>query len=533
MNRMVGKINFDCSEAVMITGEDLTLDEVFQTAKGRKVQLSAGAAEKILKAYQTVKEKIDEKEPIYGITTGFGKLSNIAINQTQSAQLQKNLIMSHACGVGKPFSEEITRAIMLLRANTLANGHSGVHIRVVETLIEMLNKRVHPVIPEKGSLGASGDLANLAHVALVIIGMGEAIYQGKRYQGKTAMKKAGIQPIELEGKDGLGLINGTQVMTALGSLYILEAFQLMATANIAAAMTLEAMLGLTSALDPRIHDVRPHFGQSLCAREIRQLLAGSTYVNKTNRVQDAYTLRCVPQVHGASFDAMNYVKQVMTVELNSVTDNPIVFPEEGEIISGGNFHGQPLALALDFLAIAAAELANISERRIERLVNPQLSGLPPFLVKQCGLNSGYMIAQYTAASLVSENKILAHPASVDSIPSSANQEDHVSMGAISARKAGEILENVRQVLAIELMCAAQAVDLQAEGTLGKGTQAAYNAVREIVPALTTDRVIYTDINKMAELVRDPAFTENVYQAACLNDGASGRDNPRLTPMVSI
>lgn len=517
---MVVKMNFDCREPVMITGENLTLDDVFQTAKGRKVQLSAGATEKILRAYRTVKEKIDEKKPVYGITTGFGKLSNIAINQTQSSQLQKNLIMSHACGVGKPFSEEITRAIMLLRANTLANGHSGVNLRVVETLIDMLNKGVHPIIPEKGSLGASGDLANLAHVALVIIGMGEATYQGKRYSGKTAMKKAGIQTIELAGKDGLGLINGTQVMTALGSLHLLEAFQLMAAANIAAALTLEAMLGLTSAMDPRIQDVRPHCGQSVCAREIRHLVEGSTYVNKTNRVQDAYTLRCIPQVHGASLDAMNYVKHVITVELNSVTDNPIVFPEEGEIISGGNFHGQPLALALDFLAIAAAELANISERRIERLVNPQLSELPPFLVKQCGLNSGYMIAQYTAASLVSENKVLAHPASVDSIPSSANQEDHVSMGAISARKAGEIIENVRQVLAIELMCAAQAIDLQAERTLGKGTQAAYNAIREIVPPLMTDRVIYTDINKMAELVGNPAFTAGAYRAAGLSDSVA-------------
>lgn len=515
MKRMAGKLNYDCSEAVILTGEDLTLEEVIQAANGREVQLSAGAAERILKAYRTVREKIDEKKPVYGITTGFGKLSNIAINQTQSSQLQKNLIMSHACGVGKPFSEEVTRAIMLLRANTLANGHSGVQLKVVETLIEMLNRGVHPVIPEKGSLGASGDLANLAHVALVMIGMGEAVYQGKRYQGKTAMKKAGIQTIELEGKDGLGLINGTQVMTALGSLHVVEAFRLMAAANIAAALTMEALLGLTSAMDTRIQAVRPHAGQSACAREIRALLDGSTYVNKTNRVQDAYTLRCVPQVHGASLDALNYVRQVLTVELNSVTDNPIVFPEEGEIISGGNFHGQPLALALDFLAIAVSELADISERRIERLVNPQLSGLAPFLVKQCGLNSGYMIAQYTAASLVSENKILAHPASVDSIPSSANQEDHVSMGAISARKAGDIIENVRQVLAIELMCAAQGVDLQSAGTLGRGTREAYRAIREIVPALETDRVIYSDINKISELIRDPAFTETVYQAAGL------------------
>ncbi len=510
---MVGRIDFDCGEAVVVTGENLTLGEVVQVANGRDVRLSAGAEERILKAYQTVRDKIDEKKPVYGITTGFGKLSNIAINETQSSQLQKNLIMSHACGVGKPFSEEVTRAIMLLRANTLANGHSGVNPGVVKTLVEMLNRGVHPVIPEKGSLGASGDLANLAHVALVMIGMGEAVYQEKKYQGKTAMKKAGIRTIELEGKDGLGLINGTQVMTALGALHIKDAFQLMAAANIAAALTMEAMQGITSAMDPRIQEVRPHAGQSVCAREIRNLLEGSTYVNKANRVQDAYTLRCVPQVHGASLDAMNYVKQVLTVELNSVTDNPIVFPEEGEIISGGNFHGQPLALALDFLAIAVSELANISERRIERLVNPQLSGLPPFLVKQCGLNSGYMIAQYTAASLVSENKILAHPASVDSIPSSANQEDHVSMGAISARKAGDIIENVRQVLAIELMCAAQAIELRGEGTLGKGTQKAYEAIREIVAALKTDRVIYSDINKLAGLVRDPAFTEGVFEAA--------------------
>jgi len=516
MDRKIGKKSFECGEAIIVTGEDLTLDEVVQAAKGRKVRLSAEAEERILKACQTVEEKIDGKKPVYGITTGFGQLSNIAINRTQSARLQKNLIMSHACGVGKPFGEEVVRAIMLLRANTLACGHSGVSLQVVKTLIEMLNRGVHPVVPEKGSLGASGDLANLAHVALVLIGMGEAVYQGKRYQGKTAMKKAGIPTVELKGKDGLGLINGTQVMAALGSLHIFNAFQLISAANIAAALTMEAMQGLTSAMDPRIHAVRPHFGQTECARVIRSLLEGSTCVNRANRVQDAYTLRCIPQVHGASLDAMNYVKQVLSVELNSVTDNPIVFPEEGEIISGGNFHGQPIALALDFLAIAVSELADISERRIERLVNPQLSGLSPFLVKQCGLNSGYMIAQYTAASLVSENKVLAHPASVDSIPSSANQEDHVSMGSISARKAGDIIENVRQVLAIELMCAAQAIDLQAAGTLGKGTRQAYAAVREIVPTLETDRVIYPDMKKLADLIGDPAFTERVYQAAGLN-----------------
>lgn len=507
----------ELKKEVIITGQNLVLKDIILVARyGGKVRLSEDAKIKIINSYKVVKQKIDDKEPVYGITTGFGKLSSVAIDKEQSSQLQKNLIMSHACGVGEPFNEEVTRAIMLLRINTLANGHSGINLKVVETLIEMLNRGVHPIIPEKGSLGASGDLANLAHIALVIIGLGEAIYQGNKYDGKTAMEKAEIQTIELEGKDGLGLINGTQIMTALGSLHIYEAQLLMSTANIAAALTMEAMMGLTNAMDPRIHKVRPHLGQSVCAGEILQLLAESTYVNKADRVQDAYTLRCVPQVHGASFDAINYVKQVIDIEMNSVTDNPIVFPDEGDIISGGNFHGQPLALALDFLAIALSELANISERRIERLVNPQLSGLSPFLAKQSGINSGFMIAQYSAASLVSENKVLAHPASVDSIPSSANQEDHVSMGAISARKAGTIIENVRYVLAIELMCAAQAIDLQQAESLGKGTQAAYDMIREIVPTLQNDRVLYTDISNLTELVKNPAFVENVRLAAGLN-----------------
>ncbi len=493
-----------------ITGHDLKIGDIIGVARFKEqVEISKEAQLRIIKSYETVKHKIDNKKPVYGITTGFGQLSHIVIDEKQSRELQKNLIMSHACGVGKPFNEEITRAIMLLRANTLANGHSGVNLRVVETLIEMLNKGVHPVIPEKGSLGASGDLANLAHVALVMIGLGEAVYNGVKMDGSSAMKGAGIPIVELEGKDGLGLINGTQIMTALGSLYIYEAEFLINTANIAAALTLEALQGLTDAMDPRIHRVRPHMGQVKCAEDVRELIKGSTYVNKSGRIQDAYSLRCIPQVHGASLDAINYVKNVLNIEMNSVTDNPIVFPDDDEILSGGNFHGQPLALALDFLAIALSELANISERRIERLVNPQLSGLSPFLAKNSGLNSGYMIAQYTAASLVSENKLLASPASVDSIPTSANQEDHVSMGAISARKAGEVVENLRHVLAIELMCAVQAIDLQEPETLGKGTQEAYKIIREIIPVLDTDRVLYHDINKVVELLKKHDFVEDV------------------------
>jgi histidine ammonia-lyase len=488
---------------IVITGRNLDLEDVVDVAaRNATVRLSEFAKTKIMKAYGTVRQKIEERAPVYGVTTGFGKLASVAIDREQSRQLQKNLIMSHACGVGKPFPTEVVRAIMLLRVNTLANGHSGVNPAVAETLISMLNEGVHPVIPEKGSLGASGDLANLAHVALVMIGMGEAFYRGEKMEGAAAMKRAGIPTVELEGKDGLGLINGTQVMTALGALYLYEAEKLMKTANIAAALTMEALHGRTDAMDPRIHKVRPHAGQSACAKEMLDLLRGSGCVNQTAQVQDAYSLRCVPQVHGASMDAISYVKNVIETEMNSVTDNPIVFPDEGEIISGGNFHGQPLALALDFLAIALSELADISERRIERLVNPQLSGLPAFLAKESGINSGYMIAQYTAASLVSENKILASPASVDSIPSSANQEDHVSMGSISARKLGGIIENLRHVLAIELLCAAQAVDLQGSCALGKGTGAAYREVRGVVPPMESDRVIYPDIEKIAALLKD-------------------------------
>jgi len=495
---------------VLIDGENLSISDVVLVAKyGKPVDISRDGRLKIARSWETLKSLIESKETIYGVTTGFGKLSNVVISKEQSLQLQRNLIVSHACGVGKPFPEETVRAVMLLRANTLARGFSGVRPPVVECLVQMLNRGVHPVIPEKGSLGASGDLVPLAHIAMVMIGLGEAWYKGKRLPGQQAMNMAGIQLINPEGKDGLGLINGTQVMSALGALWVDEAEALASTANIAASLTFEALSGLPQALDSRIHELRPHPGQAACAAFMRAMLEGSTYIGRTGRVQDAYSLRCAPQVHGASLDAVNYAKRVIQIEINSVTDNPLVFQEEGEVLSGGNFHGQPLAIALDLLAIAMSELANISERRIERLVNPQLSNLPPFLAPQSGLNSGFMIAHYTAAALVSENKILASPASVDSIPTSANQEDHVSMGSISARKAGEVLGNLKHVLAIELMCGAQAVDMQEKNVLGKGTSAAYKSIRSVVPVLENDRVIHNDIQKMVELLSDKRLVNNV------------------------
>jgi len=391
---------------------------------------------------------------------------------------------------------------MLLRVNNLAKGYSGARLEIIETLIEMLNKRVHPVVPEKGSLGSSGDLAPLSHMVLPMIGLGEAEYCGKVMPGANAMNDAGIPIAELTSKEGLALINGTQVMTAVGALTLYDAINLIKISDIAAALSFEAQRGIITALDPRVQEIRPHKGQIDTAEILLNILCGSKMTTKQGeiRVQDAYSLRCVPQVHGASKDAVNYVKEQVEIEINSVTDNPIIFSDTKEGISGGNFHGQPMALSFDFLCIALAELADISERRIERLVNPSLSGLPAFLVNHGGLNSGFMIVQYSAASLVSENKILAHPASVDSIPSSANQEDHVSMGTIAARKSKEIMENVRRVLAMEIMCACQGIDLRGNKGLGKGTLPVYDTVRSAVPTLLKDRPLYEDINKCEGLI---------------------------------
>lgn len=497
---------------ILIDGNNLTIEQVAQVARfGAEVEIAEHAKKSIVRSREIVDRFVEEKRNVYGITTGFGKFSDVAISKEETKELQRNLIISHACGVGTFFSEEISRAIMLLRVNALSKGFSGIRLSTVETLIEMINKGVIPLIPEKGSLGASGDLAPLAHMVLVMIGLGEALYKGESLSGKEAMKRAEIETIELTSKEGLALINGTQVMTAVGCITVYDAMNVLKLADISAAMTIEALNGITDAFDPRVHAVRPHKGQVDSAANLLRILEGSGLTTRQGelRVQDAYSLRCLPQIHGASKDALNFVISKLNIEINAVTDNPIIFTEDEAAISGGNFHGQPVALAFDFLGIALAEIANACERRIERLVNPQLSGLPAFLTPHGGLHSGFMIAQYSAASLVSENKVLAHPASVDSIPSSANQEDHVSMGTIASRKARDILGNTINVLAIELLAAAQGIDFNDPLKLGKGTQIAYTLVRNAVPKLVEDREMYIDFRIAEGLIRDHNIVNQV------------------------
>lgn len=503
-------------EKVIITGNTLTLEEIVQVCRNYcSVELSQSAVDRILASRKIVDDFVENGDVVYGITTGFGKFSDVSISKDESRLLQKNLIITHAVGAGKPFDTEIVRGIILLRINNLAKGYSGARLETILTMIEMLNKKVHPVVPQKGSLGSSGDLAPLSHMVLPMIGLGIAEFEGNVMTGEEAMKKAGIPVIELTSKEGLALINGTQVMTAVGALTVYDALNLVKISDIAAALSFEAHNGIVDALDHKVHDVRPHKGQIDTAKIMLQILADSKMTTRQGelRVQDAYSLRCTPQVHGASKDAINYVKEKVEIEINSVTDNPIIFPETKEGISGGNFHGQPMALSFDFLGIALAELADISERRLERLVNPALSGLPAFLVEHGGINSGFMIVQYSAASLVSENKVLSHPASVDSIPSSANQEDHVSMGTIAARKSREIMENVRRVLAMEIMCACQGIDMRGNKGLGKGTKPVYEAVRKSVPVLTEDRPLYEDINKCEELIIDGTLVNVCQESA--------------------
>lgn len=487
---------------ILIDGNSLRIEEVVAVARlGEKVQIDEKGKMNLKKSRQMVDRLVNQGKVVYGITTGFGKFSTVNIDSTQTEKLQENLIITHAVGVGEGLSEEVVRATMLLRANALAKGYSGIRVEVVQTLIDMLNKGVHPVIPEKGSLGASGDLAPLAHMVLVMIGRGEAKYKGKVLPGDIAMKEAGIPVITLKSKEGLAMINGTPVMTAIGTLALYDCILLAKIADISAAMTCEALEAIPAAFDPKVQEVRPHEGQKVVAQNMLNLLQESKVFEADHgRVQDAYALRCIPQVHGATRDAINYVKNIITIEINSVTDNPILFPEQDEVISGGNFHGQPVAQAMDFLKIAISELANISERRIERLVNPALScGLKGFLTKNGGLNSGFMICQYVAASLVSENKVLSHPASVDSIPSSANQEDHVSMGTIAARKLREIVDNVKEVLAIELTCAAQGMDLRGNKP-GVATKAAYDVIRGKIERLEDDRELRLDIKKARGII---------------------------------
>ncbi len=495
------------TKQLLISTADLCIDDVINITKyDVKLSLSEDVVKKINHSNSIVNEFVDNNIVRYGITTGFGKFSDVPISKNETKQLQENLIKSHACGIGDPFPIDTVRAMMLLRINNISKGFSGTRIETVNLLIEMLNKNVTPYIPQKGSLGASGDLAPLSHMVLPLIGLGECYYEGKLMPSLEAFKLASIEPLtHLESKEGLSLINGTQVMTAVGLLTLKRAIDLMKIADIAASLTMEALNGIKDAFDERLHNARPHLGQIKTAKNILKITENSNMITSQGeiRIQDAYSLRCIPQVHGASKDAIEYVKEKVEIEINSVTDNPLIFVDNKDVISGGNFHGQPMALAFDFLGIALSEIANISERRIERLVNPSLNnGLPAFLVKEGGVNSGFMIVQYSAASLVSENKVLSHPASVDSIPSSANQEDHVSMGTIAARKASEILDNATKVLAMEILCATQAIDLRENTKLGDGTKAVYDIVRKNINYYDKDRIMYYDINKAEKLILD-------------------------------
>src|SRR5687768_4047790 len=444
-------------------------------------------------------------EHTYGVNTGFGRFVSESIPDDQVEELQLRLLRSHACGVGDPYPPEVVRAAMLLRANALAKGFSGARIETVELLIECLNRGVQPRVPARGSVGASGDLAPLAHLALPLVGEGQAWFEGSLVSGADALAAAGLEPVRLGAKEGLSLINGTQFMAAMASLGLVRAWRLARTADLACALSLESLQGSRTSFHPAIHEARPLPGQRDSAANLRLLLEGSAIIEShrwCDRVQDAYSLRCAPQVHGACRDLLDYVEATVTVELNAATDNPLVLVEEGEIVSAGNFHGQPLAFALDALALAVAELASISARRIERLVNPTLSeGLPPFLVEEGGLNSGFMIPQYVAAALVSENKVLAHPASVDSIPTSAGQEDHVSMGNAAGLKALRVLDNVERALAIELLAGTQAIEFLAPLQPGGGVRAVHDVVRTMSPRLVEDRSLSTDIELVTEAIR--------------------------------
>lgn len=488
---------------IYLNGNELEISDVVSIARhGGRIALSADAWECVRRSRKMVEQMVQEQRVVYGITTGFGKFSDVMISGEDVSRLQENLIMSHACGMGEPYPSEVVRAIMALRINALAKGYSGIREETLQLLLELLNRGVHPIIPQQGSLGASGDLAPLAHMVLVMLGKGEAEVNGRRMPGKEALEQAGLSPITLQAKEGLALINGTQAMTAQLCLALYDARVLLESAEVISAMTIEALRGIPKAFDPQLHLVRPHPGQQESARKLLIHLAGSERTTEQGqlRVQDAYSLRCIPQVHGATRDTLEYVWSTVTRECNSVTDNPVLFTETGDVISGGNFHGQPMAFAADFMAIAVAELANISERRTERLVNPQLSGLPGFLTENGGLHSGFMITQYVAASIVSENKVLCHPASVDSIPSSANQEDHVSMGTTAARKLRTIVDNTAKVLAIEYLAAAQAIDF-GTGDLGAGTRRAFEELRMVIPRLTDDREMNPDLVRAEELIR--------------------------------
>ena len=505
---------------VTLTGRDLTIEQVERVARQEtNVSLDDAARERMEASRATVAALVDRGEPVYGVTTGFGDLATRRIDPGDARRLQENLLVSHAVGVGPALDRESVRAMLLLRANTLALGYSGCRPLLVERLLDLIRLCVHPIVPEQGSVGASGDLAPLAHLALPLLGRGEAELQGERLPGAEALARVGLEPLRLEAKEGLALLNGTQMMTALGALAIGDAERLLATASVIAAMSTEALLGTDVAFAAAYQEARPHPGQQRVAAELRHLLRGSelqkAHHGAEHKVQDPYSVRCVPQVHGATKDAVALARRVVEIEINSATDNPLIFPSGADVdpdavatghahvISGGNFHGQPVALAMDYLGVALAELGSISERRTALLVDGRLSGLPAFLVRDPGLNSGMMLLQYTAAALVSENKVLAHPASADSIPTSANQEDHVSMGAIGARHARAILRHVEQVLALELLCAGQGLDFRVESGVrpGEGVADAHARLRRRVAHLETDRDPGPDILAATEIVR--------------------------------
>ncbi len=488
---------------IEIDGSSLSIMDVVSVTRVYEEAMVATAAEDgINKSRAFVERILSENRVVYGITTGVGELANKYIPPSDAAELQRNLVRSHAVNAGEPLSEEIVRGIILLRANALSKGFSGVRIELIRLLLDILNKKIYPYIPSKGSVGASGDLSPLSHLALVIIGEGECIREGHRVDSLKVFNELGIKPLDLQPKEGLALINGTQVMASIGCHVVYDAEILLKNAMIAAGMSLEALRGTSSAFDAKIQSARPHKGQMICAENMRRIIKDSRIIKShvhCEKVQDAYTLRCSPQVFGPIMQTIKDTADVITVEINSATDNPLIFAEEEEVISGGNFHGEPLALFLDYTGIALSEIGSIAERTVDRLVNPHLSGLPPFLSSKNGLHSGLMITQYTAAALVSENKVLAHPASVDSIPTSANQEDHVSMGSISARHALEILGNVQNIVAIEFFAAAQGIDFH-QLTPGTGTGAAHRFIRRQINGINDDRIIYKDIEQLKEIM---------------------------------
>ena len=501
-------------ETLVLDGQALALTEIEAVAlRGARVEIAASALARVKASRELIERILAEGQTVYGVNTGFGKLSDVRIPDGSLAQLQTNLVRSHAGGVGQPLSEGESRAMLLLRANVLAKGFSGCRVELVQLLVELLNAGVHPVIPEKGSVGASGDLAPLAHLALVAIGEGEAFYKGERMDGGEALRRAGLKPVVLAAKEGLALLNGTQAMTAVGGLAVARALRVVRLADVAGAMSLEALMGTPAAFDARIHEARPHAGQVAAAEHLLRLLVDSEIreahrVGDT-RVQDAYCLRCIPQVHGAVRDALKHVQGVLEIEAGSATDNPLVFPDEaggGDVISGGNFHGAPLAYAFDYAAIVLTDLAGITERRIDRLLNPDINeGLPAFLSPDPGLSSGFMIAQIVAAALINECQVLSHPSSTGSIPTDGGKEDHVSMGMTGALKLRQIVEHAERIVGIELMCAAQGLEFRRPLKAGVLVERAYAAVRGVVARLEQDRVLATDIDAVAGAVRGGVF----------------------------